>query len=148
MSRRTRHALGFTKIPLLYAGRLRIVLHSWEGTAGTAAVEDIHDHRFSFLSVVLRGTVTERRYELAGGDTHAILEAPAGGADGCDVFATGRRAAVRQVSARTRRAPAVYAGRMGGLHRVIASPPALTLFIKLEHKHGPAVSTVLREGPP
>lgn len=60
----TRHKLGFTAVPLLRIGPYRFVLHWW---APGKADPDVHNHRWDWSSVVLWGSLAERRYVLEDG---------------------------------------------------------------------------------
>jgi hypothetical protein len=140
MSRMRNHPLGFREWTLLKVGRLTVTLHDWPQDTVDA---DVHSHRFSFASVLLKGALIEHRYSTAGGDPMRVLRCPAG-CHPAQITPTGQTAHIREEAARRHRAPSAYAGRMGQFHRVEAPRRSLTLFAKLEHRDSPAESMILR----
>lgn len=72
------HAFGFSKLVLLeQPGAFKVRLHDWPRGAEES---DIHDHRWSFGSKVLRGGYHFEEYAVARGDTwHCYRYAPTRG---------------------------------------------------------------------
>jgi hypothetical protein len=101
------HPLGFAERRLLRVGRLKLVFHAWPPGSGEP---DVHTHRFSFVSLVLRGALVERRYVQVPGTAYVVLDCPAG----CDpdaIAPTGERCGLNVEATRLRRG--LYWGRMG-----------------------------------
>lgn len=71
MIRIQHHPIGFKKITLFSFFGYKLRLHVWpQGKIGCRL--DIHDHRWSFVSIPLRGTFTERRYVSTDGSTYTV----------------------------------------------------------------------------
>jgi hypothetical protein len=69
---RRRHPLGFIQYNARL-GRLVFSLHAWKAKSADPI---IHDHRFTFLSLVIWGTTTEQTWRVVSGDTHYLLDVP------------------------------------------------------------------------
>jgi hypothetical protein len=125
----SRHALGFTEIPLLRTSRLEVWLHRY---TGPGLLEDVHSHRYAFASVVLAGVLAESRYLMvpgAGADVFRPVLAPR---EPCVLASgpVGSCSLVRRFT-KARRAPHLYWIRPWEFHRVEAvRTPAVTLFCK------------------
>jgi hypothetical protein len=61
----TTHPVGFRKRYLLRTPWLSIRLHRWTG----AGSEDPHDHRWTFISIPIRGTLHDTRWTAQPGTT-------------------------------------------------------------------------------
>lgn len=137
MSKIYRHKLGFTVIPLLRLGPYRVVLHRWK--AGDAD-PDVHCHRWDFTSIVLWGSLRERRYDLVPGwNWHCHRCMPGQGPEpapvgSCDAVLTSDHLIL---------APAVYTGTRHVFHQAESPDGALTLFIQRRRRQKPW-SVVLR----
>lgn len=142
-----RHPLGFREVPLLRLGRLRIVVHVWDAGAGDP---DVHNHRFRFASLVLRGTLAESRFRLGPGATHQLWECPAGCRHhgGAGITPTDLTATMTPAGTKIRRAPCLYWGDTRAYHQItVARGPAWTLFVKAEPRDAAGFSVIAREAP-
>jgi hypothetical protein len=134
------HPLGFSKYGV-QCGRVTLVLHAWG--PGSSDV-DIHDHRFSFWSLVLRGAMTERTWKAVPGSTHQVLswQGPGRLAD------TGTRCGIRQADCVTRGAGSLYRRRAPELHAItVERAPLLTLLVKAYPRQAIPAATVIRPAP-
>lgn len=58
------HPLGFDKLTLIATPSYQLKLHIWWPTTRNRTREDIHDHRFSFASVILAGSLKTEIFRL------------------------------------------------------------------------------------
>lgn len=79
-----RHDNGFDKIVMATSSisGMKVVLHIWQGS-GEDGMDNIHDHRWDFASVVLRGELQTEIYRSASdGESYQAFsyQSPSGGA--------------------------------------------------------------------
>jgi len=122
-----KHDLGFTRVRLGRIAGWRAMFNYWGRDAVTS--EDIHGHRWDFISIVLRGSLTEEIWDSQPGEEMDLYYCvPHTGHTAPEPSGTCDLSLRRSV---TRKAPAIYTGRASEFHRVIVDKaPALTLFIK------------------
>lgn len=128
------HPLGFDKLTLVTTPAYQLKLHIWWPTTSPRTVEDIHDHRFSFASVVLAGTLKTEIFRLdeAGTPMRRFTE-HRDAYDGSYVFDPAGVIGVGQREVSIMAARSAYFMNAEVLHRVSVEENALaaTLFLKL-----------------
>jgi hypothetical protein len=72
------HANGFDKIPLITSSHpeYKLVLHIWQGREKQqdVPIEDIHNHRWDFTSLILTGGLIWEQYEHSSSDSLLYAE--------------------------------------------------------------------------
>ena len=71
MVRIQKHPIGFTKITLFSLFGRKVRIHYWPRGLKSSR-PDIHDHRWSFLSIPLIGTFIEKRYKRVKGSNYLL----------------------------------------------------------------------------
>jgi hypothetical protein len=128
------HPLGFDKLTLIATPSYQLKLHIWWPTSRNRAREDIHDHRFSFASVVLAGSLKTEIFRLdESGTPMARLTEHRDGGDGSYLFDDAGTAGVRHREVSIMGAGSAYYLHSEVLHRVSVDECDLvaTLFLKL-----------------
>jgi hypothetical protein len=126
------HPLGFSKITLIDApGLYTLRLHAWWPTT-TAKYEHVHNHRFSFSSVIVCGGYEMRIFEPAEtGQAMTEYHEEVSAQHGWRLRRVGD-AYLRTVSTHRLHARSSYALPTHALHQVMADPaaPCVTLFLQ------------------
>ena len=136
------HPLGFSKYGV-QAGRVQVVAHVWKQSSSD---RDVHDHRFSFRSLVARGKMTERLWEPVPGVTHDVVEWKAGPDGKSREVASGRTCGLTLAGVTERKAGTWYQCRAGEFHSVtVTRAPLVTLLIKVFPVTDIPYATVIRQ---
>jgi hypothetical protein len=128
-----RHPLGFDNLGLIDAApRFSLRLHLWQ-PGSSRSVEHVHNHRFGFASVLLRGSYEMRIFRLGqtGTPVTEYREGLASRAAGWRLDQVGE-AHVRQLAVLTLHQGSSYWIGPETLHRIAVPPAALccTLFLE------------------
>ena len=138
-----KHDNGFDKIVLCSSAStgLKLVLHLWHAD-GITDEDNIHDHRWDFASVVLRGQLQCDIYQLEPtGDHYSTFSYESSGGAETYVFRpTGTTTAVKRV-ALTIASSSTYTWGHPILHRAYAIASSATATIVVQ---GPPVRTATR----
>jgi hypothetical protein len=135
---RERHPLGFSKHGV-QVGRVAFVFHVW---GPEASDRDVHDHRFSFWSLVLRGAMEETLWRMTSGDTCKVTGWHGVGKPAVD---TGITCNLQQVVSYQRRRGRIYHRRVSDLHSVaVQQAPLLTFLVKVYPAEPVPYATVVR----
>jgi hypothetical protein len=141
-----KHPLGFSEIQLLKFGPVRILIHIYGGDSGR---EDIHSHRWDFISVIVRGSLYESRYELEPGTELKIHDLAGVKRDGfrplSDRTWNGKTCRAIERFRVRRKAPHAYSAHARELHRIEPGKNLVTVFIQISRKDSPDSSVVLTE---
>jgi hypothetical protein len=147
-SRSLAHPLGFDKFALLSSEYYQVRLHIWwpEGIRGR---EDIHNHRFSFISAVIVGQVNVGVYEIARPGTAMMRFREHRELGGSSYrYVQLDNVQVQQSGSSSFAAGSAYYLRSSTLHRVdVASGTlAATLFVRIPRLARPTTVLVHRGG--
>jgi hypothetical protein len=125
---------GFDKFLLFSTKQYQLRLHVWWPTAGQEYHEDIHNHRFDFVSCILLGRVVVELYEIAAFGQRRVLLIDHSRPEGCSAYSltTIGDVFVDQVSTHELVGGSAYITRSDSLHRVVPDRETLlaTLFLK------------------
>jgi hypothetical protein len=132
-----RHRNGFDKIVLAAPGGspLKLVLHVWPD-GGLTTSDNIHDHRWDFSSVVIRGMLRFELYEQdAEGENYAVMQYRPMAGVGCFELRRDGTTAVSVHAAVTMTVGSTYSWTRDRLHRAWGIP-------------GQVTATLIVQGPP
>jgi hypothetical protein len=128
------HPLGFDKFTLLTSPLYEVRLHIWWPDTRRGR-EDIHNHRFSFISAVILGQVDVSLYEIASPGT-TMLQFREHRQTGGYRYVELANVAVQQSGASSFSVGSAYYLRSSVLHRVDVSHGrmAATLFVRIRQQ--------------
>lgn len=125
------HNNGFVILESVDDPNVRFHFYGHDDTPKEEPVSDIHDHRFSFLSEILVGSITNHRYMQVNGNRYAVLRASnaniksaRGGR--CDLIEVGSERVWRGGDAISSSYPYVYRMDAKAIHRVEPHNVAVT----------------------
>ncbi|RLK58100.1 hypothetical protein [Actinokineospora cianjurensis] len=127
------HPLGFVKVLVLSNAAFQVRMNYWPEVVGER--EDIHDHRFDFVSTVVHGALVAESYEYASAEGGEVLDRyvdrlPTSPQDPY-LLDIADRVAVRPSGAQRVHRGGAYATSGRVLHRVVPiGAPVVTLFVK------------------
>jgi hypothetical protein len=130
-----RHALGFDKVMLMVGpGKSTLRVHVWRDTDARAhASEHIHNHRFEFASVVLRGDVVMETFEPhSEGVLMAAYEESIGAGDSGWMMRCRGTERLRKTMDLRLAPGTMYRMHAESLHRVVRSASSYTMTLFLE----------------
>ncbi|GLW89799.1 hypothetical protein [Actinokineospora globicatena] len=125
------HPLGFVKVLVMSNAAFQIRMNYWPSPVGER--EDVHDHRFDFVSTVVHGALVAEQYELAadGELFDRYTDRLPGSAEEPYLLDRADQARVRKATALRVHRGGAYATSGRVLHRVIPiGAPVVTLFVK------------------
>lgn len=123
------HGNGFIQFDLSPEVRLHIWGHP--AIPRQAVPTPIHDHMFGFSSLILRGQLTNARYELEDGPaTHALYRAVNRDREDTVLQPNGQTFRLRPAIITTYRMGETYAMEPGAIHESIATMPTATVVLK------------------
>lgn len=133
-----RHPNGFDKIVLYADHEHQLRLHVWRESARETKVENIHNHRWDFASVIVLGGYRFQEFvpDPAGRQLHAYGYASERGAAAYSLQPLGQRGLTCSFDARLR-AGTSYTLTSEVFHRVSNTPGRLTVSLVLQGPHRP-----------
>ncbi|WP_141581883.1 hypothetical protein [Actinomadura sp. WMMA1423] len=133
-----RHDNGFDKIVLMAGAGYQFRLHVWREVPREAEVENVHNHRWDFSSVILLGGYRFQEFtpDPGGCPFHAYGYVSERGSASYSLEALGQRGLTRSFDAHLR-AGTSYTLTSDVLHRVSNPPGRLTMSLVLQGPHQP-----------
>ncbi|TDC68308.1 hypothetical protein E1200_12095 [Actinomadura sp. GC306] len=139
-----RHPNGFDKIVLFADREYQLRLHVWRENARETAVENIHNHRWDFSSVIVLGGYRFQEFipDPAGRRFHAYGYTSERGAAAYSLKPLGQRGLTRSFDARLC-AGTSYTLTSDVFHRVSNTPGQFTVSLVLQGPHRPDSSVLV-----